>query len=69
MPELLSQTLLSLMRDTGIPNGLAAMGYGEADVPSLIDGTLKQQRLLVNSPRDTGADELRQIINSSFEYW
>jgi hydroxyacid-oxoacid transhydrogenase len=69
MPELLSQTLLSLMRDTGISNGLSAMGYGEADVPALIDGTLKQQRLLVNSPRDTGADELRQIINSSFEYW
>jgi hydroxyacid-oxoacid transhydrogenase len=69
MPELLSRTLLSLMRDTGISNGLAAMGYGEADVPALIEGTLKQQRLLVNSPRDAGADELRQIINSSFEYW
>ncbi len=69
MPELLSQTLLSLMRDTGISNGLAAIGYGETDVPALIDGTLKQQRLLVNSPRDAGADELRQIINSSFEYW
>ena len=69
MPELLPRTLLSLMRDTGIVNGLAAMGYGESDVPALIDGTLKQQRLLVNSPRDTGADELRQIINSSFEYW
>jgi alcohol dehydrogenase class IV len=69
MPELLSRTLLSLMRDTGISNGLAAMGYGESDVPALIDGTLKQQRLLVNSPRDAGADELQQIINSSFEYW
>jgi hydroxyacid-oxoacid transhydrogenase len=69
MPELLPRTLLSLMRDTGISNGLAAMGYGEADVPALIDGTLKQQRLLVNSPRDASADELRQIINSSFAYW
>jgi hydroxyacid-oxoacid transhydrogenase len=69
MPEVLPRTLLSLMRDTGISNGLAAMGYGESDVPSLIDGTLKQTRLLVNSPRDAGADELRQIINSSFEYW
>jgi hydroxyacid-oxoacid transhydrogenase len=57
------------MRDTGILNGLAAMGYGETDVPAIIDGTLKQQRLLVNSPRDASADELRQIINSSFEYW
>lgn len=69
MPELLSQTLLSLMRDTGISNGLAAIGYGETDVPALIEGTLKQQRLLVNSPRDASADELRQIINSSFAYW
>jgi alcohol dehydrogenase class IV len=69
MPELLPRTLLSLMRDTGISNGLAAMGYGESDVSALIDGTLKQQRLLVNSPRDAGADELRQIINSSFEHW
>lgn len=69
MPEVLPRTLLSLMRDTGIPNGLAALGYGEADVPALIDGTLKQQRLLVNCPRDVGAEELRQIIHSSFEYW
>jgi alcohol dehydrogenase class IV len=69
MPEALPNTLLSLMRDTGIENGLAAMGYGEADVPALIDGTLKQQRLLVNCPRDVGAEELRQIINNSFEYW
>ena len=69
MPEALPNTLLSMMRDTGIENGLAALGYGEADVPALIDGTLKQQRLLVNCPRDVGAEELRQIINNSFEYW
>ena len=69
MPEALPRTLLSMMRDTGIENGLAALGYGEADVPALIDGTLKQQRLLVNCPRDVGAEELRQIINNSFEYW
>jgi alcohol dehydrogenase class IV len=69
MPEVLPRTLLSLMRDTGIPNGLSALGYGEADIPALIDGTLKQQRLLVNCPRDVGAEELRQIIERSFMYW
>src|SRR5258708_21976049 len=37
MPEVLPRTLLSLMRDTGIPNGLDALGYGEADVSALID--------------------------------
>ncbi|MEO9058807.1 MAG: iron-containing alcohol dehydrogenase, partial [Ktedonobacteraceae bacterium] len=69
MPEVLPRTLLSLMRDTGIPNGLTALGYGEDDVDPLIDGTLKQQRLLVNSPRDVGATELQNIIRQSFENW
>ena len=69
MAEVLPRTLLSLMRDTGIANGLHALGYGEADVSSLIDGTLKQQRLLVNCPRAVGAEELQQVIQSSFEYW
>lgn len=69
MPEILPRTLLSLMRDTGISNGLSALGYGESDVSPLIEGTLKQQRLLVNCPRDVGADELRHVINGSFEYW
>ncbi len=68
MPELLPRTLLSLMRDTGMPDGLSALGYGAADVSALLDGTLKQQRLLVNCPRDTSAEELRQIIQRSFAY-
>jgi len=69
MPEILPRTLLSMMSDTGIPNGLAALGYGESDVSTLIDGTLKQQRLLINSPRNVGAEELQYVIQHSFEYW
>ncbi|HXX77007.1 MAG TPA: hydroxyacid-oxoacid transhydrogenase [Ktedonobacteraceae bacterium] len=69
MPEILSRTLLSLMRDTDIPNGLTELGYGEADVSPLIEGTLKQQRLLVNCPRSVGAEELQHVIQQSFEYW
>lgn len=66
--EILPNTLLSLMRDTGIVNGLGELGYGESDLPDLLGGTLKQQRLLVNSPREVGEPELRQIIQQSFEY-
>ena len=69
MPEVLPRTLLSLMRDTGIPNGVSALGYNESDTSALIDGTLKQQRLLVNCPRSVGADELHHVIHNSFEYW
>jgi alcohol dehydrogenase class IV len=69
MREALPRTLMSLMRDTGIVNGLNELGYGESDVPALVDGTLKQQRLLVNCPRAVGAEELTNVIQHSFEYW
>ncbi|HVB24584.1 MAG TPA: hydroxyacid-oxoacid transhydrogenase [Ktedonobacteraceae bacterium] len=69
MREVLPNTLLSLMHDTGIPNGLSALGYSDSDVSPLIEGTLKQQRLLVNCPRSVGAEELQHIIHDSFEYW
>jgi hydroxyacid-oxoacid transhydrogenase len=68
MSEVLPRTLLSLMRDTGLPNGLSALGYGSEDIPALIDGTLKQQRLLTNCPRDVSAEELHAVIEQSFEY-
>jgi hydroxyacid-oxoacid transhydrogenase len=69
MREILPKTLMSLMRDTGVVNGLAELGYGEGDIGALIEGTLKQQRLLVNCPRDVGAEELNHVIRNSFEYW
>jgi alcohol dehydrogenase class IV len=68
-PEVLPHVLLSLMRDTGIPNGLAALGYGDADISSIVDGALKQQRLLVCSPRDVDAAQLETIALSSMQHW
>jgi len=69
MSEALPDVLLSLMRDTGIPNGLSDLGYGGDDIPTLVEGTLKQSRLLVNCPRRTEGDDLRSVIEQSFEYW
>ena len=42
----LPSVLADLMRDIGIPNGIGAVGYDEGDVPDLVEGTMKQQRLL-----------------------
>jgi alcohol dehydrogenase class IV len=67
--EVLPNTLLSLMRDTGIPNGLSALGFGDADVHSIVDGALKQQRLLVGCPRDVHAAELEEIVRASLQHW
>ena len=66
--EVLSRTLIDIVRDTGGPRGVAAFGYGEEDVPGLVEGTLKQQRLLSCCPRPVGAGELAAIIRESMSY-
>ena len=50
--------LATLMRDIGIPNGLAEVGYGDADVDDLVEGALQQQRLLATAPREVTGDDL-----------
>jgi hydroxyacid-oxoacid transhydrogenase len=67
--EALPQALLSLMRDVGIPNGLTAIGYTERDLPALIEGTLRQPRLLSGAPRHVGAAELDLILRDAMQYW
>ncbi|MBI2217579.1 MAG: iron-containing alcohol dehydrogenase [Candidatus Rokubacteria bacterium] len=67
--EALPRALIALMRDIGIPNGISAVGYGEHDLPALIDGTLKQPRLLAGAPRAIGAQELDSILRDSMRYW
>ena len=57
-PDVLPQVLATLMRDIGIPNGLGEVGYGEADVDDLVEGALKQQRLLATAPKEVTGDDL-----------
>jgi alcohol dehydrogenase class IV len=67
--EALPRALIALMRDIGLPSGLRAIGYGEGDVPALIEGTLKQPRLLSGAPRAVGAGELDAILRDAMAYW
>ena len=67
--EALPAALIALMRDTGIPNGLSAVGYGERDIAALVEGTLKQPRLLAGAPRPVGAIDLEWILRDSMQYW
>ena len=61
--------IVDLMRDIGIPNGIGAVGYGEGDVDDLVEGTLKQQRLLATAPREATAEDLAGILRRSLELW
>lgn len=67
--EQLPAALTNLMRDIGIPNGIGAVGYTEADIPSLVSGTMKQQRLLATCPRPVSEDDVARIFANSIENW
>ncbi|MCK2212271.1 iron-containing alcohol dehydrogenase [Actinomadura sp. ATCC 31491] len=65
----LPAVLTALMRDIGLPNGIGGVGYTEADVPDLVEGAAKQQRLLATAPRPVGEDDLAAILTRSVELW
>ena len=68
-PDSLPEVLRALMRDVGAPRGVAELGYTEDDVPALVEGTLKQQRLLVIAPKEAGEADLAHILNASMRNW
>nr|WP_281353629.1 hydroxyacid-oxoacid transhydrogenase [Phytoactinopolyspora mesophila] len=65
----LPAALSSLMRDIGFPNGIGEVGYTEADIPDLVDGTMKQQRLLAVAPREVQDEHVAAIFHESIENW
>jgi alcohol dehydrogenase class IV len=65
----LPEILIRLMRDVGAPRGVRELGYSEDDIEDLVDGAMKQQRLLVGSPREVGEEDLANIIRESMENW
>ncbi|MGY1744381.1 hydroxyacid-oxoacid transhydrogenase [Blastococcus sp. SYSU D00695] len=67
--EVLPRVLVALMRDIGIPGGIGTVGYGEADVPDLVDGAMKQQRLLATCPKPVTEDDLAGIFRRSVSLW
>jgi hydroxyacid-oxoacid transhydrogenase len=68
-PDALPRVIATLMRDIGIPSGLAEIGYGEADVPDLVAGALQQQRLLATAPKSPTEEDLAAVFRRSMEHW
>ena len=65
----LPSVIMALMRDVGAPRGLRELGYGEGDIGDLVEGAMKQQRLLVCSPREVVEEDLAGILRDSLENW
>ena len=67
--EFLPTVLADLMRDIDLPNGVGAVGFGDADVDDLVEGAMKQQRLLATCPKEVTADDLAGIFRRSMSLW
>ncbi len=67
--EVLAGCIIQMMRDTDMPNGIAALGYGDGDVAALAQGAFAQQRLLANSPVAVSEEDLQALYRSASSYW
>jgi hydroxyacid-oxoacid transhydrogenase len=67
--QILADRVIHFMKLLKMPNGLAAVGYTEADIPALVQGTLPQHRVTKLSPRPAGEPELTQLFRESMKIW
>ncbi len=67
--EVLASVMIDLMRKTGIPNGLSAVGFTPDDVDELAAGTLPQHRVTKLSPRPADIGDLKQLFLDAMRYW
>jgi hydroxyacid-oxoacid transhydrogenase len=67
--EVLARAIIDLMRRTGMPNGLKAVGYGPEDVDALVAGTVVQHRVTKLSPRPASEADLKALFLESMTLW
>ncbi len=65
----LPEIIIQLMKDVKAPRGVRELGYDEDDIDDLVEGAMKQQRLLVLSPKEVTEDDLANILRESMENW
>ena len=66
---MLSDRIIELMKATNMPNGLQGVGYGAADIDALVEGSIKQRRLLDNAPMDIDEEVLAGLYAGAVSYW
>ena len=67
--DVLADAIIALMRKTGMPNGLSAVGFKDGDVEQLVEGTLPQHRVTKLAPRPADGTDLYQLFIESMTLW
>jgi len=67
--ECLAAEIVRLMKATGMPNGLAAIGYTPSHIERLVEGTIPQERITALSPRPVTREALARLFRDSMTLW
>ena len=61
--------VVAMMRATGMPNGLADLGFTVADVDALATGSEPQYRVIRNAPKEVSREDLKGLFRAAMSYW
>ena len=67
--DILSGTIIELIKKIDIPNGLSAVGYNESDARELAKGAMPQHRVIKLSPRPVEESDLYKLFKDSMRLW
>jgi alcohol dehydrogenase class IV len=67
--EVLAGRVIDLMRATGMPNGISALGFDASHLDALASGAEPQYRVIKNAPVDVGRAELAALFGAALTYW
>ncbi|MDA0349070.1 MAG: iron-containing alcohol dehydrogenase [Verrucomicrobia bacterium] len=67
--EVLANRIIEFMQRLKMPNGLSAVGYTSADIPTLVQGTLPQHRVTKLSPLPADESVLSRLFEDALNYW
>jgi hydroxyacid-oxoacid transhydrogenase len=63
--RILADRIMWFVQRLRMPENLRAVGYDSSDIPSLVEGTMAQERLTKLSPRPIDADALAKLFEDS----
>ncbi|XP_051552790.1 hydroxyacid-oxoacid transhydrogenase, mitochondrial isoform X2 [Myxocyprinus asiaticus] len=67
--RVLADILRSLLYDLEVEDGLSAIGYTKEDIPSLVKGTIPQERVTKLSPRAHTEEDLTDLFAASMKLY
>ena len=67
--DILAETIINLIKQIDIPNGLSAVGFKNEDAKALAMGAVPQHRVIKLSPRSVDEKDLEQLFLDSMKLW